>query len=539
MMEPRLRHEMEALEQTTWHAQLWRELTFCWAAAAVLTVLFLLVQGLTGWISPIEWLLPVIGGLIGTVIAWQKYCTRESNLRAVVSAIEQENPEVRHLLAAATEQEPDKGEFRYLQLRVIDEVLQHPRRLLWRESLERRQRAARNAALCAAAALVLALCTLSYGSVRERPVLSALQVREVTVTPGDAEVERGTTLVISARFSTKPPAEAALVFVSASGKTSRILLERHLTDPVFGASMAEVSEAGIYHIEYENEKTRDFKLGVFDYPALVRADASLRYPAYTSLTNKTIPDTLRITAVEGTKLSYTLQLNKPVTKARLVSSGQTLPLQVGSNSVALLSELPLTNSAKYTLALEDAQGRTNKFPSDFVFQVTTNQPPELKLVFPRGDQRVSKLQELHLQGEAMDDFGILRYGFGFGVAGQDPQLLEIGQAVPGRQKKQFNHSVSLEKLGVEVDQVVAYFVWADDYGPDGAERRTYSDIFFGEVRPFDEIFRADQSGDSGEQSGQGQGQGQGNQGVKLAELQKEIVIATWKLQRGKTPTRKP
>jgi hypothetical protein len=59
-------------------------------------------------------------------------------------------------------------------------------------------------------------------------------------------------------------------------------------------------------------------------------------------------------------------------------------------------------------------------------------------------------------------------------------------------------------------------------------------MFFAEVRPFEQLFRADQSGSSDTQS---QGEGQGNQGVKLAEMQKEIVIATWKLEQGKPSTK--
>jgi len=93
---------------------------------------------------------------------------------------------------------------------------------------------------------------------------------------------------------------------------------------------------------------------------------------------------------------------------------------------------------------------------------------------------------------------------------------------------------------VEVDQLVSYFAWADDHGPDGQARRTFSDIFFAEVRPFEEIFRADQSGQSArqqqrEQQQQNQsGQQGGNQPTRLAELQKQIVIATWKLRQTKT-----
>jgi hypothetical protein len=58
-------------------------------------------------------------------------------------------------------------------------------------------------------------------------------------------------------------------------------------------------------------------------------------------------------------------------------------------------------------------------------------------------------------------------------------------------------------------------------------------MYFAEVRPFDEIFRRDQAGaDAGGNQGQGQNQ-QGDQRTQLAERQKQIVIATWKLQQEK------
>jgi hypothetical protein len=354
---------------------------------------------------------------------------------------------------------------------------------------------------------------------------------EVTVIPGDTQVERGTGLVISARFGGKPPAEATLVLVSASGKTKRIPLERHLADPVYGASLLEISENGLYRVEYAHDKTRDYKITVFDYPALSRADAALQFPAYTGLTNKTIPDTLRVSAVEGTRLTYTLELNKPVARARLIGKGgaPSLPLAVQTNAVATLNAFALTNSARYSLELVDADGLTNKSSADFSIQVLTNHRPDLKLAFPHGDQRVSRLEELQLQAEASDDFGVVKYGVGFGIAGQDPHYVELGGTTRANEKRQFNQLISLEKLGVDVDQVVSYFAWADDYGPDGQVRRTFSDMFFAEVRPFEEIFRADQSG-AAESGNQGQPNG-GNQATKLAELQKEIVVATWKLQR--------
>jgi hypothetical protein len=302
-----------------------------------------------------------------------------------------------------------------------------------------------------------------------------------------------------------------------------------LADPVFGASIPEISEAGTYHIEYAGKKTRDFKVAVFEYPALVRADAEIRYPAYTGLTNRSILDTLRVSAVEGSHLRYTLQLNKPVARARLIAKNQSLTLVSASNAVALLPDFLLTNSARFALELVDADGRSNKFPTDFILQAVTNQPPSVKIIFPRGDPRVSPLQELSLQAEASDDFGLLKYGIGFGVAGQQPQFVELGQTAPANTKRQFDYLVSLEKLGVDVDQSISYFAWADDYGPDGQPRRTFSDIFFADVRPFDEIFRADQSGEAQGQGGQSGGGG--DERVRLAQLEKQIVVATWNLEK--------
>ncbi|HEV7924121.1 MAG TPA: hypothetical protein VGR14_02125 [Verrucomicrobiae bacterium] len=533
MMEPRLRIELAAAELTLRRARLWRELTLCWLGVGAAGILFLVLQGISGWISPILWIIPLLGGLIATGVVLQRHQSREEDFASLVAVIEREHPELRHVLSAAVEQEPHAGGFTYLQLRVIDEVLAHPQRDSWQRRLEQKLEATKIGGLAALAAAMAALFLVAYGSGRAHPVLGSLLASGVTVTPGDTQVERGSSLVISARFGGEPPAEAALVLVSASGKTQRIPLERHLADPVFGASLSEVAEEAHYHVEYKGGQSPDYKISVFDYPSLLRADALLVFPGYTGLTNKTIPDTRRISAVEGTRLTYTLQLNKPVKRARFVNSDQSLELALQSNALAVLDSFALTNSAHYTLALEDAEGRAAKFPADFVLHVLTNQRPVVKLDFPRGDQRVSRLEELQLQGEATDDFGLLKYGVGFGVAGQDPRFIELGGPAPGNEKRAFNYLITLENLGVQEDEVIGYFVWAEDNGPDGKPRRTFSDIFFAEVRPFDEIFRPEQSGMS-EDEGQGQ-QGQENPNVKLAELQKEIVVATWKLQQNRSP----
>lgn len=538
-MEPRLQRKLGELESALRRARLWRRWALCWLAGAVFCILLFLVHEVTGWNSRLIWVLPLAAGLGAAFMVWLGERRRPADFSTLVATLERSHPELRHLLSAAIEQraDPDSGDFHFLQRRVINEVLTHRQQHLWSENLRRKSSSALVWQLGALAVFAIALLISHIFMVvhpSSGPLLGWLKPA-VMVSPGSTNIERGTGLIISAQFDGRPPAEAALVLVSASGKTKRIPLERHLADPIFGASLPEVTEDGIYHVEYAGEKTADYKITVFDYPALARADASLEFPAYTGLTNKIIPDTLRVSAVEGTRLTYTLELNKAVARARLIakSGGASLPLAVQTNAIAMLQQLPLTNSARYSLELVDADGRTNKSPAEFVLQVLPDHRPEVKLAFPRGDQRVSPLEELQLQAEARDDFGVLKYGVGFGVAGQQPQFVELGGPTRANEKRQFGKLIAMEKLGVSVDQLVSYFAWADDYGPDGQVRRTFSDMFFAEVRPFDEIFRPDQSGEAESGGNQSQGQG-GSPATKLAELQKQIVIATWKLERDKS-----
>ncbi|MGA2247996.1 MAG: hypothetical protein ABSH48_23665 [Verrucomicrobiota bacterium] len=531
MMEIRLRHQLRALESIQRKARLRRALARCWAATAAAGLLLFLVRGATGWDTRAPWGLALAGGLAAAGIVWRRERRRPVDLRAVAAAIEREHPQIRHLLTTAAEQQPDpdSGEFKFLQLRVIEQVLTHPHQDLWTRGFKRELKSAATAQMIALAALVVAL-GLEGGLARwhTQPGTSWL-AEEITVAPGDTQVERGTGLVVTARFARTPPAEAALVVMSASGKTKRIPMARQLADPVFGASLPDIAEAGLYRVEYGAHKTRDFKIGIYDYPALTRADADLEYPAYTDLTNQTIRDTLRVSAVEGTRLTYTLLLNKSVVHARFLGRTETLDLEVQTNPVARLGPFPLTHSAEYALELVDADGRTNKFPANFSLVALPDRPPEVKLTFPHGDQRVSSLEELQLEGEAKAEFGLLKYGIGYSVAGQEPQIVALGEAVPAEIKCRFTNQIALEQLGMTADQVVSYFAWADDHGPDGQVRRTFSDMFFAEIRPFDEIFRADQSGAS---ENQNRSQG-GNQATQLADLEKQIVIATWKLHQEK------
>ena len=533
MIEPLLKSQLEPVARRHRRFQLWRGLAIAWAGAAAVGLLALLLQrALSGSFSlviPLVLALAVLAAWIGL----KRSRRWDPDYRQIARDIEQQHPKLHALLLTAVEQQPDPqtGQLNFLQERVVKEAVQECKQYQWLETVSTRQLFwMQTGHLAALALLVTVLLTLRSSPPVPAQTVSAV-VNGVKVTPGDTEIEKGNGLVVLAHFEGRIPAEATLVVTTAAGKTKSISLVKNLNDPVFGGRVPEVADDLSYHVEYGGERTKDFKVRVFEHPRLERADAQITFPDYTGLPEKKIPDTRRVSAVEGSSLQLALQLNKPVRSATFVAKDKSVvPLTIQTNKASVsLEQFKLSATQSYDLQLVDAEGRTNKVPAQFFIDVLKNRAPELKLASPKGDQRVSPLQEISFQAEAWDDFGLRSYGLTYTMAESEPVSLVLGEAAAANEKKPFQHMLSLEALGAQPDQLISYFVWAEDIGPDGKVRRTASDMFFAEVRPFEEIYREGQP-----QEGQDDQKPPGNETTKLAELQKQIINATWKLQRQET-----
>ncbi|MDB6055827.1 MAG: hypothetical protein JWN25_3350, partial [Verrucomicrobiales bacterium] len=335
MMDERLGRLLVRLDSHLAHARVRRKWAACGAAVTLSELVLFVVRVATGWKSQSMWLGILGAGAVTAWVIWIQGKNRKPEFGELVTFLSGQDKETGNLLATALEQKPnpETGYLTFLQSRVIDQVIEHPDKDLWFASVRKKADGARNLQIASIFCLITVLFLSAQPPSRRLHRVVAWFGPEIAVTPGDAEVERGNGVVVTARFGKEAPAEADMILLSSTGTEKRIPLARHLEDPVFGTSIPEVSEDAIYRIEYGNKKTRDFKLKVFDYPSMTRADASMNYPSYTGLTNRTIKDTVRVSAVEGTKITYNLELNKTVVKASLRSKEQTLALAVKTNAL--------------------------------------------------------------------------------------------------------------------------------------------------------------------------------------------------------------
>lgn len=526
------------------------QLGVCWLLWALAGLVSLRWAPLPGWALVVWWL---AGGL-ATLVLLLRWWLAPPDYRGVARCLERRFPELNSRLLTAVQVE-EKGSPNFLEERLLRQTMQHSLERDWRIAvpswqllLARVLMAAGFAGLMTVAVQFRAAPTEAARLIHEDFAVPVLPPGEIDVTPGDTEVEKGSSLVVLARFGEPVPAAADLVIGHSAESERRIPLVKNFQDPVFGGSVPNVTEPLRYRVEAGDLKSREFTVTVFEYPRLERSDAELTYPAYTQLPRRRIEDTRHLSAVEGTLLDLTLQLNKPVARAVLqprprdtrrekvdtpTPPAEPIELTVDpAQARAVLSQFVLRTSGEFDLVLTDAEGRENKAPARFSFEALPNRPPEIKLARPRGDQRPSALEELVFEGTAWDDFGVLAYGIALGRAGAEPQFIELGRDVPAQTKQAFQHVWRLEEEQAEPDALFTWFTWADDLGPDGLRRRTTGDLFFAEIRPFEEIFRQGEAMGREEPSSPSSAQsGAAEQSAQLAELQKQIINATWKLQR--------
>lgn len=544
-IDSKIQQQLEPVLRRQQRVGLLRKLASCWAVGALMGLGLLLLERQSGWSSALG--LPVIGLLTScaAIVTWVRHGMGTPVWSEVASQIEGHHPELGGRLITAIQQQPGAGgELNYLQQRLILQTLEYARRTSWRNTIPQSRLRFAEAANWLALMLFASVLIGLRNTGGYQLLLSRTFADGIAVTPGDTSLERGSSLVVLARFKGMLPPKVDLVF-GQPATLQRIPLIKSLGDPLFGGSVPEVVTNFVYHVEYGGQSTRDYTVTVFEHPRLERADADVTFPGYTGRPHKRIENTRRLSAVEGSQLDLALQFNKPVSSARLVArdkerSAVPLSIETGRPS-ATLKQFRLESSKTYDLQLVDSDGRTNKVPAEFVFEALKNRPPEMRLTMPRGDLRPSPLEEIPFEGTVWDDFGVQAFGVAYAVNGQNPNFIELGRNVPGNEKKAFQHLLRLEDLGVQPDELVSWFVWADDLGPDGQPRRTMGDLYFGEVRPFEEVFREGQGMEG--QAGGGQSGGEDQTG-RLADLEKQIVNATWRLQRehssapSKTPERK-
>ena len=220
--------------------------------------------------------------------------------RWVARRIEAKHPELGTGLLAAVEEDAatPSGRLGFLQSAVIRQALDHRRANDWDETVPtwklRVSQLAHAATLGFLIAVAIALASQARSQAEPRTaILSEASAADVQVDPGNTEIERGTPLLVVARFKGGVPAEASLVVDDQAQKTTHRGMTRSLEDPTFAGHVESVDADLSYRVEFQGKSTRDFSCSRV---RISRARAHRRQAGLPAATRRSSPRRSRIFA---------------------------------------------------------------------------------------------------------------------------------------------------------------------------------------------------------------------------------------------------
>jgi Domain of unknown function (DUF4175) len=341
----------------------------------------------------------------------------------------------------------------------------------------------------------------------------------ITVSPGDAKVHQGQPLRIVARMPGIEGLKPILtVGKGADARTAELLAGD--TPGEFVMTLKNLTVSFPYHVSAGSTTSPEFNVTVVRPIRVSRVDLRFEYPKGLGLAPRNEEDGGDIYAPEGTKVEVTVTTDKPVAQAQLaLADGGTIPL-TGPDRV-LTAELTVNAEGSYRIALEDLDGFKNAGDTEYFIRTVNDSPPDVRILRPAGDRHVSPLEEVTIEAHAEDDYGVGSLELVLKASNGRESVVPLAKG--GGLSVNGSHTLFLEDLNVQPGDFVTYHARARDvaHGRQSAEAR--SDIYFLEVKPYEEEFV------SAESQAMGGMMGQQTDVDTLAAAQKDIIAATWKL----------
>ena len=391
----------------------------------------------------------------------------------------------------------------------------------------------------AAGTLALALALVLAAPLGERAVQVAYlrlfpASISVHVRSGDMRVAAGRPVTISAtvhgRRGTLTRVAPSVTLETAPGQVTTVPMVR--AGDGYELRINALERSFTYKVAAGPAVSRAYSVTALHPSRVQRIELHYDYPAFTGLKPRLEKDGGDVYGPAGTRVRLIVHTDKPVSTGALAfGEGKPGLALVRVDDRTLESTLTVTEEAAYRVGLVDPDGLGSEGIEYFV-RVMDDRPPEVHILRPSGDTQITPLEEVPIEARADDDFGIASLDMVYSVSGGAEKIVPFTSFGGTSIARIGSRMLAAEDLHVKPGDVIAYYARARDIPRAKQSTLARSEIFFLEVKPFNEEYTLAQS-----QASMGRAAAQQLEG--LISSQKEIISATWNLERRSTAGRSP
>ena len=339
----------------------------------------------------------------------------------------------------------------------------------------------------------------------------------ISVEPGNTRVVRHADLEIKAILEGFTSDEVLLVAKYESQPSwERARMQPGSEGPGHLFLFFDVRERIDYFVEADGIRSEVFAVDVSEAPGIQELEVHLRFPRHTGLSDAVQRDEGDIRALSGTEVRLQIRSDQPVQAGTLkFEESEDIPLQLSEGNL-LEGSFRVEKDDFYRIHLRNLEGVWNAASDEYIVVSLEDQPPSVTISRPGRDTKVTNLEEVFVEAEAEDDYGIRDVRLLFSVNGEPEESvsLEIG-----RYPRNTTTSTTfyLEDFDLLPGDFISYYAKARD-----ARSEAVTDIYFLEVLPYDREYT---------QSQQSGGAAGAEEDLRLAKFQKEIIAATFNIVR--------
>lgn len=483
------------------------------------------------WVTAFRLILwATVAGLVGWFVA--RPILRRVTDEQVALYLEEHEPSLKSAFLTAVERAGGGAGALGLDRRLLEVAMDRARRVERGYRVER-DRLRRSTAWLAGVGTAVAFILLfgpafqgTAGSLLVGPwkTADAANPYAIDVTPGDVLISRGS----DQRVTAVPQGFQTDDVRIAVRRGEEEVWERYSMTPgedgTFEILLFDLDEPADYTVESEGVRSPVFRIDVADLPYVDRIDLEYRYPAYTGLEPRVVEDGGDIAALRGTEVRLRIAPTLATPGGRIVFDGEEASTALEAVEDGFEATVTVERETFYRIELEAPDGRYVAASPDYLVEPLDDQPPAVTISEPGRDSRASPIEELYVEIDAEDDLGVGTVDLLYSVNGGEETAVAVHRATRGGTLDvSGGHTLFLEEFGLEPGDVVSYYARATDLSPGAGTREETSDIYFVTIRPFDRDFRQAEQG--------GGGGGGGGMNGELSEQQRQIVAATFRLDR--------
>ena len=549
--------------------RVWKRSIFWAGFAIVLTGIIAVFVGeaIIDWLMPLPSVVRIALLTLGVGVTGYllyKYLVRPLRaaltLRDIALNVEQNHPDLEDRLVSAIEfgnrESTDPIEAHMLQ-RLIEDTTQRVKSIDFKATVDhsRTRKHVGIAALVAVGCCVLALLfpTQLHTSLlrvlvpweKTEPVLTT----KLTVEPGNVRILRGKSLPIHVTVTGKSAEKAVLTYENIENRGATPS-ETEITQQQINMLQNPDDKRGfayeIFNIDADmeyyvvaNETTSErYTVEVFEMPKVTEISVAYTYPNYTGLKPVVQTGTGDIQAVVDTQAEIRLTTNKAIQTATfslkmdVKSEEDSASTQmVISDGNILTTTVDVIGDGTYAVSLLGIDGFNNEIPIEYAIKAIPDTVPEVVIKEPGRDIKTTKLGEVEIIAEATDDYGIAELKLMYRIGSDELQELTLETSTPDdviesgavdtvqRRVADGSYTFYLEEFDVEPGDIISYYAHAVDNNTRTGPGEASSDIYFIEIRPFNEDFQEMEAE---------QGQPMPNPLVEILASQKQIIRETAK-----------